>query len=81
MNLMTLCNCKNEEDCAANSDAGDEWCRVDYNKGVFASENPKPFVFDECARGCGTQVKENDRGICLNCRDQQAVSGSGYPGN
>jgi len=38
-----LCNCKNLEDCNANSDAEDEWCRIDFNAGIFASDQGEQF--------------------------------------
>ncbi len=30
-----LCNCTNAEQCWDNSNAHDEWCRVDFNNGIF----------------------------------------------
>jgi hypothetical protein len=33
-----LCNCKNAEECGDNATAEDQWCRQDYNNGIYATD-------------------------------------------
>jgi len=37
MSDRKLCDCENKTDCDNNADAEDEWCRIDYNNGEFAT--------------------------------------------